>query len=253
MSRIAKLALIAIPALPALSAANAHDFFLLPDVLKVGSGPVVISATVGSAFPTPENVVTEDRIATATAKASAGTRRIAVVGPKDKALELSLDPAAGPTIVGVALKARDVDYGEDRIDLILGEYQVSAAAKAKVAALPRPRTLKVDSRRFAKTIVCRATCEGVVSIPAHDFELEFVPVKSNRFRLMQTGLPLADYPVTIAGSDGKRHEHRTNAAGDVEVGSDIGAPIMLFASTLALPAAPGERFILRLTSLTAER
>lgn len=253
MSRIARLTLIAISALPALSAANAHDFFLLPDVLKVGSGPVVISATVGSAFPTPENVVTEDRIATATAKASAGTRRIAVVGPKDKALELSLDPAAGPTIVGVALMARDVDYGEDRIDLILGEYQVSAAAKAKVAALPRPRTLKVDSRRFAKTIVCGVSCDGVTSIPSHGYELEFVPVGPGRFRLVQNGAPLSAYPITIAGFDGKRHEHRTNAKGEVTARADPQGPTMLFASTMSPPAAPGDRFILRLTSLTTGR
>ena len=241
-----------VAALVAVSpAAKAHDFFLVPH-LKPGN-VTTVSATIGSAFPTPEIVVTQDRIASATARALAGMTRIEVAGPKEKALELSLDAATGPTVVGVALKPRDVEYGEDRIDLIMGEYQVSAAAKANVAALPRPRTLKVDSRRFAKTIVCRATCEGIVSIPAHDFELEFVPVKSNLFRLMQTGSPLADYPVNIAGSDGKRHEHRSNAAGDVEVGSDIGGRIMLFASTLALPAAPGERFILRLTSLTAER
>ena len=153
----------------------------------------------------------------------------------------------------VAPKPRDVEYGDDRIDLILGEYQVSAAARASVAALPRPRTLKVDSRRFAKTFVCRTTCEGVASIPEHGFELEFVPIAPDRFRLIQTGSPPADYPITIAGADGKRHEHRTNAKGEVAVGSDRKGPTMLFASTMTLPATPGAGFILRLTSLTAER
>ncbi len=253
MSRIARLALVAISALPALSVANAHDFFLLSEGSKVGSGPVAISATVGSAFPIPENVVTEDRIATATAKALAGARPISVVGPKEKTLELSLDPAAGPTIVGVALKPRDVEYGEDRIELILGEYQVSAAAKAKVAALPRPRSLKVDSRRFAKTIVCGVSCDGVASISSHGYELEFVPVAPGRFRLIQNGAPLGAYPITMAGSDGKRHEHRTNAKGEVTARADTKGPTMLFASTMTPPAVPGARFILRLTSLTTGR
>lgn len=233
-------------------AAQAHDFFLLPATFKP-TAAATIAATVGSAFPTPEIVVAEDRIADITARASTGAPRVTVVGPKEEALELSLDAATGPTVVGVALKPRDVEYGDDRIDLILGEYQVSEAAKAAVAALPRPRTLKVDSRRFAKTIVCRATCDGAASVPAHGFELEFVPVATHRFRLVQAGSPLGGYPITIAHADGKRHEHRTDAKGEVALGADTKGPTMLFASTMELPAASGARFILRLTSLTTEQ
>ena len=252
MSLLRKRHFIAAAMAAVAPAADAHDFFLLPATFKPVAATTV-AATVGSAFPTPEIVVTEDRVATATAKGPSGAATVAIAGPKEKSLELSLAAAAGPTILGVALKPRDVEYGDDRIDLILGEYQVSAAAKASVAALPRPRTLKVDSRRFAKTIVCRTTCEGVASIPAHGFELEFVPVAPDRFRLMQTGSPLVDYPITIAGADGKRHELHTNAKGEVAVGSGAKGPLMLFASTMTLPAAPGARFILRLTSLTSER
>jgi hypothetical protein len=244
--------LIAIALIATGAVAHAHDFFLLPASFKP-AGATTIAATVGSAFPNPEIVVTEDRIGSAIAKAANGSPRVAVTGAKDKALELSLDACDGDTVVGVALKPRDVEYGEDRIDLILGEYQVSEAAKVAVAALPRPRTLKVDSRRFAKTIVCRAGCDSVAAVPVHGFELEFVPVTPGRFRLLQAGSPLSRYPITIASADGKRHEHMTDAKGEVSLSGDLKGSIMLFASTMALPGSPGARFILRLTSLTTER
>jgi hypothetical protein len=238
----------------ALAPAVAHDFFLLPGSFKASGASTSIDATVGSAFPTPEIVVTPDRLGTVTARAARGDARVAVVAPRDKALELALtSPGTGPAIVAVALKPRDVEYGEDRIDLILDEYHVSAAAKAAVAALPRPRTLKVNSRRFAKTVVCRATCDGLATVPAEGFELEFVPTAGGTFRLVEGGSSVAAYPVTIATRDGKRRHVETNAQGEIALPADATGPVMLFASTMATPSAPGERFVLRLTSLTTER
>lgn len=245
---------LALPlALTALPAA-AHDFFLLPDAFVASGTSARIAATVGSAFPTPEIVVTPDRVAAVTVRTTGPEARATVVGPAEKALALSTPlPTTGPAVVAVTLKPRDVEYGEDRIDLILDEYQVSDAAKAAVAALPRPRTLKVDSRRFAKTIVCRTRCDGVTSIAPHGLELEFVPVADGRFRLQQTGAPVANYPVALATRDGKRRHVSTDARGEVTVPADATGPLMLFASTMATPASPGERFVLRLTSLTTER
>ena len=254
MPKFARSSLVAVALVAMGTAAHAHDFFLLPATFKPTGATATIAATVGSAFPTPEIVVTPDRVATVTARTTAGAPRVAIAGPREKALELSLEtPAAGPTVVGVALKPRDVEYGEDRIDLILGEYQVSEAAKAAVAALPRPRTLKVDSRRLAKTILCRARCDGLASVQPHGFELEFVPVSPDRFRLVEAGEPLGGYPITVATRDGKRRELSTDARGEVALPADAKGATMLFASTMATPATPAARFVLRLTSLTTER
>lgn len=248
------LAGIAFGGLLTLAPAAAHDFFLLPGEFEPGGASTNIAATVGSAFPTPEIIVTADRIGAVTVRSARGSARVAVLGPRDKALELALtSPETGPAVVAVALKPRDVEYGEDRIDLILEEYHVSTAAKAAVAALPRPRTLKVDSRRFAKTVVCRSTCEGLATVPAERFELEFVPVAAGAFRLLEGGAPVATYPVTIATRDGKRRHVETDAKGEIALPTDATGPVMLFASTMATPQAAGQRFILRLTSLTAER
>ena len=74
--------------------AHAHDFFLLPATFKPAAATTV-AATVGSAFPSAEIVVTEDRIATATAKGSAGSATVAVARPNEKSLELPLDAARG--------------------------------------------------------------------------------------------------------------------------------------------------------------
>lgn len=238
----------------AATAATAHDFFLMPATFRPAAPTTEVAATIGSAFPSPEIVVAADRVASVAAKAEGEAPRAAISGPVEKALGLSLAAArTGPTVLGVALKPRDVEYGEDRIDLILGEYQVSAEAKAAVAALPTPRMLKVDSRRFAKTVLCPTRCGKVGSLPAHGFELEFVPVAADRFRLVERAAPLGNYPVTIATRDGKRHEHRTNAQGEVTLAAGMQGPTMLFASTLAPPSAPEGRFVLRLTSLTTER
>ena len=83
-----------------------------------------------------------------------GAPKLTIAGPTATALGLTLTGARPGTLVAVAqAKGRDVEYGEDRIPLILEEYRVSPQAQAAVAALAKPRTLKVLSRRFAKTII----------------------------------------------------------------------------------------------------
>ena len=57
---------------------------------------------------------------------------------------------------------RDVDYGEDRIGIILEEYNVGPEAVAAIEQLLCPRRLQVSSRRFAKTIVCAVRCSNRV-------------------------------------------------------------------------------------------
>jgi hypothetical protein len=238
------------------SAASAHDFFLLPERFTTErGGAVAIQATVGSSFPTPEITVAADR-ADRVSAAGPGNPQVRITGAGEKALNLEVTGAgAGLVAVGVNSKARDVDYGEDRIPLILGEYRVSPEAAAAVEALPRPRTWQVSSRRFAKTFVCVRTC-GDRSAAARAFgaHLEFVGVGAaeDHFRLLAHGRPLANYPVDLVGADGKRRHLTTDALGDIHVPAAMRGAMMLFAAKLEPPSGQG-RFTLDLTSLTFGR
>ena len=238
------------------SAAAAHDFFLLPDqFIASGESGVALSATVGSSFPTPENPVPADRVERVVA-VGAGNPQVHVTGVGPKALNLHVAGAApGLLVVGGSAKPRDVDYAEDRIPLILGEYRVLPKAAAAVEALPRPRTWQVLSRRFAKTFVCVRTCgnrsAAQRSLGAH---LEFVGnrASNDRFRLLAAGKPLANYPIDLVGQDGKRQHLSTDGRGDIRLPAKARGMIMLFAAKLEPPAGAG-RFTLDLTSLTFSR
>lgn len=238
------------------SAAAAHDFFLLPEQFRAtGSGAVKMQATVGSSFPTPENVVTTDRLERVRA-VGPGNPLVRIAGIGAKALNLEVTGArAGLVAVGVTTRPRDVEYGEDRIPLILGEYRVSPQAAAAVEALPRPRTWRVSSRRFAKTFVCVRTC-GNRSAAERSFgaHLEFVGRRSSssHFRLLGRGRPLANYPVDLVGTDGKRRHLSTDARGEVHLPANARGMMMLFAAKLEPPVGTG-RFTLDLTSLTFSR
>lgn len=237
------------------SAASAHDFFLLPERFTTNrGGAAAIQATVGSYFPTPEITVTPDRVERISA-IGPGKPRVRISGAGEKALNLQLTGArSGLVAVGVTTKPRDVDYAEDRIPLILGEYRVSRDAAAAVEALPRPRTWQVVSRRFAKTFVCVRRCTSrSAAAKAFGGHLEFVGTSADRrFRLLAHGRPLAGYPVDLVGADGKRRHLSTNEHGDVVVPTATSGAMMLFAAKLEPPAGAG-RFTLDLTSLTFSR
>ena len=238
------------------SAAYAHDFFLLPDQFQPSRGGTVkIAATVGSSFPTPEATVAADRVERLHVH-GAGKPAGRVVGPAAKALNLEVTGARpGLLVTGVSTKARDVDYAEDRIPLILGEYRVSPEAAAVVEKLPRPRTWLVSSRRFAKTFVCVQRCtSGVAGERAFGADLEFVGRGSagDHFRLLRKGSPLANYPVDLVDATGKRQHIATDAGGDIHIPSTARGTMMLFAAVL-VPPTGSERFILDLTSLTFRR
>lgn len=238
------------------TSAFAHDFFLLPGQF---TAPVaesqVVQASVGSNFPTPENVVTADRVDRLFA-AGAGKPQLSVTWPGAKALNLRVTGASrGMVVAAVKTKDRDVEYAEDRITLILEEYRVSPEAAAAVAALAKPRTLKVSSRRFAKTILCIEQCsDRAVTARALGSALEFVAAGSSPdyFRLLSEGRPLANYPVDLVTADGKRRHLDTDAKGEVRLSANDRGAMMLFAAVMTPPAA-GERFILDLTTLTFSR
>ena len=238
------------------TAAAAHDFFLLPErFIATGEKGVALSATVGSSFPTPENAIPADRVERVVA-VGAGNPQVHVMGVGPKALNLHVAGAApGLLVVGGSAKPRDVDYPEDRIPLILGEYRVLPKAAAAVEALPKPRTWQVLSRRFAKTFVCVRSCSvrsaAERPLGAH---LEFVGHRSSNsgFRLLASGKPLANYPVDLVGQDGKRQHLSTDRRGDINLPANARGTMMLFAAKLEPPAGAG-RFTLDLTSLTFSR
>lgn len=238
------------------SGAAAHDFFLLPEqFVASGKGGVMLSATVGSSFPAAENAVPADRIERFVA-AGRGKPQVHVMSAGPKALNLHVAGAsAGLLVVGGSAKPRDVDYAEDRIPLILGEYRVRPQAAAAVEALPKPRTWKVLSRRFAKTFVCVGTCSSrSVADRSFNAHLEFIGdrASSDRFRLLADGKPLANYPIELVGAGGKRQHLSTDIRGDVRLPANARGTMMLFAAKLE-PPADAQRFTLDLTSLTFKR
>jgi hypothetical protein len=236
--------------------AAAHDFFLLPESFHTRtSGPVVIRATVGSSFPAPEIVVTADRVERVWVRGE-GQPLLHLAGSDKTSLLLRATGAqAGPMLVAVKSRPRDVEYAEDRIPLILKEYRVAPEAAAAVERLPRPRTWRVSSRRFAKTLLCVQRCSGqAVAMQPIGSALEFVGHGSagNHFQLLAAGRPLGSYPVDLVGMDGKREQLKTDAQGIVHLPAGAKGSMMLFAAFLTPPTG-AERFTLDLTSLTFAR
>lgn len=256
MTKSLLLRTAAVSAFTVASAAAAHDFFLLPEqFVTERAGTVAIQATVGSSFPTPENVVPADRVERLFA-AGPGNPTLKVVGAGEKALNVQATGAQpGLLVAGGSSKPRDVDYEEDRIPLILEEYRVLPEAAAAVEALPKPRTWQVISRRFAKTFLCVQTCQDrSASERAFGAHLEFIGRRSgnDHFQLLAHGKPLANYPVDLVDSSGKRRHLTTDAGGDVHLPAGARGALMLFAAKLEPPAGQG-RFTLDLTSLTFSR
>ena len=256
MTRKLLLGITAAGALVAGSAAAAHDFFLMPQQFTTArAGSVELQATVGSSFPVPENVVPADRVERLFA-AGPGKPIMRATGVGEKALNLLVTGAEpGLLVAGGSSKPRDVDYEEDRIPLILEEYRVLPQAAAAVEALPKPRTWRVVSRRFAKTFLCVQNCrDRSAAERAFGAHLEFVGRRSgnDHFQLVAHGSPLANYPVDLVDSTGKRRHLATDARGEVHLPGDASGSLMLFAAKLEPPAGQG-RFTLDLTSLTFSR
>lgn len=252
-----KLLILAAATLAAVAEpAAAHDFFLLPESFHSHqSGPVRIRATVGSSFPTPEIVVTTDRVERVWVRGS-GKPALRVVGTDKTSLLLhAVDAQAGLLVAAVKIRPRDVESAEDRIPLILEEYRVAAEAAAAVERLPKPRTWQVSSRRFAKTMICVQRCSGsAVARQPIDGTLEFVAhgASNEHFQLIAAGRPLTSYPIDLVASDGKRQHLATDARGIVHLPASAKGSLMLFAAVLTPPAGT-ERFKLDLTSLTFAR
>lgn len=234
-------------------AASAHDFFLLPTRFNVASpGSLEIKASVSGAFPQLENVVPADRVGQVFAQGG-GNPTLSVTGAGSNALNLALSaPAEGLVVAGVRALPRDVEYGEDRVGVILEEYRLDPALAAR---LPTPRTLRVSSRRFAKTILCVARCaDRSAAARPLGVDLEFVGAgnAADHFTLLARGRPLANHNVDLVTSDGRRRHLHTDSTGTIHIPSDATGTMMLFAALMEPPSS-GEQFTLNLSSLTFSR
>ena len=232
--------------------ASAHDFFLRAPASPILMGQTVeVQATVSSIFPGSDIAVTPDRIRGYQVRGiDRATFEVAGVGAKALKFRFSAN-RNGLAILGLDLKPRDIDYAEDRVDLIMEEYEVDPAAAAAVAGLPHPRTLKVVSTRFAKSFVCVGNCgDRSAARKPLGYDLEFVASdKPGGFVLLSHGRPLSNYPVAIVNAQSERRAVRTGPDGTVVLNGPVGAT-MLFAAEMTAPANRAERFQLRLTSLT---
>jgi hypothetical protein len=132
---------------------------------------------------------------------------------------------------------------------------VGPEALAAIGRLPKPQVLKVNSRRFAKTLLCVQAC-GARTAAARPLgvDLEFVASGANadHFRLLSLGKPQRDYPVDLVSGDGKRRHLKTDGKGEIHVPADAKGSLMLFAAVMTPPSG-GERFTLNLSTLTFAR
>lgn len=236
------------------STASAHDFFLLPQSFAPGLGePVVIQATVSAEFPGAGTVVDLGRIRTQDVVAGGRRAPLVIVGTGTDARLSYTGSEPGDAVVAVDIPARHVEYAADRIELILGEYDIGGDVAVAARALPKFEPLKVRSTRFAKTVLCTRACGDRDDLRrATGLDLEFVLAASGsmRFVLLASGQPTPNHPVAVVARDGKRHRLMTDGRGTVALPDGLSGPSMLFAALMTPPTEAGGRFDLRLTTLT---
>ncbi len=238
------------------SIAAAHDFFLLPDrFLSERTGEIGVKATVSAHFPRPESVVPAERVGSLHVSGPAEPR-LGVAGPGPDALELDLFASRpGLVVAGVRALPRDVDYAGDRVGIILDEYRIDPSGVAGLDRVVRAGTLRVSSRRFAKTLLCVTNCaDRSAAAEPLGTDLEFVALgqASDHFVLLARGRPLAAHAVDLVSADGKRRHLQTDRQGQIHLPQDAQGTLMLFAALME-PPMQGDRFILNLSSLTFAR
>lgn len=255
MTRTIRAVTFVLAAALAAQSASAHDFFLLPEQSVAPVAALRIMATIGSQFPKAEIAVAQDRIEDLRVRGP-GAPRLTVAGPDATGLNLTIDGAeAGTLVTAIGVKPREVDYGEDRIPLILEEYRIAPTALAAIEHMGKPRTLRVVSRRMAKAIVCAARCDGFgVAMTPLGKRFEFVAADDagTRYRLLLNGQPMSGYPIDLADPAGKRIHVLTDAQGEVAAPPPGAGRHMLFAAHMTPPQG-SERYVLDLTSLTIDR
>ena len=241
-------------ALLSAGAAAAHDFFLLPqNFTGPVDRPLIVHVTSSSDFPDPDVGPTRERLGEIAAVVGGRPANVVVQAQTAKTLRLAVSSRQqGLGFITVQTPWRDADWGPQQVDTYLEEhpFRPSDVAEAR-RLLPEPRTLKVRSRRLAKTLACFSACTPGGAAAA-GLEVEFVPEagRPGTFRLLRDGRPLAGQPVTVRPATGQRRTVVTDAGGHVSVPAGASGAVLLLAATLDAPSKPGGRFTARLASLT---
>jgi hypothetical protein len=136
--------------LGAAAALTAHDFWLVPNAFRLGSGEQLeVRGQTSSAFPTSEGAVAPERIAEARVLGATGESAIGDISVAGSSLMLRHRPSgAGQRVVAVTIHPRLVRMSPGD----LREYLVLEGAPELLERYEREGGLPTDSitRRFAK-------------------------------------------------------------------------------------------------------
>ncbi len=252
MPSVYRIALLIVVVTLSASFADAHDFWLVPDVFRIAAnGEVVVRGQTSSAFPTTLSAVTPDRVTEARIVGAADDERITALSTRDNSLVLRHRPkTAGQKVVAVAVGWRHVN----ETAASFRKYLVGEGAEDALKHYDRTGQLPTADivRRYAKygkTVVevgdGPRAFDRVIGQP-----LEFVPLADPhaaavgselRMRLMFQGKPLAGARVHagLAPSAGKNTpEISLIASGEGVVSVPVGAKGLWNVRTIHVVPSP---------------
>lgn len=258
---LAVLLLSFIQAAPAV----AHDTWLLPARHAVPAGTtVVLDLTSGMAFPAPETAIKPDRIARAACRLAGKTFDIAErsAGPRSLSLKPRLaDP--GVAVLWVELAPKSIELTPDQVKEYLDEIGASTEVRKIWDEGGKDRRWRELYAKHAKTYVR-------VGDPAADrswsepagMALEIVPEKDPTalrpgadlsLRLLQSGKPLANFPLGLVGErDTKGLLRATDAEGRVTFPLARAGRWLVRGTQLRRSSKPGTDWKSDFTTLTLE-
>ena len=241
-------------------AAAAHDFFLMPEAF-VGTSerPLIVHATSSSDFPALNVSSPRSRIAEVRAMVDGRPAGVVVQAQTAQSLRLAASsPTPGMAVVTLQTIWGETNWRPDQVDTYLDEHpfkpeEVAAARRL----LPEGATLRVRSRRLAKTLACFRVCTPTTTASA-GLEVELLPefegggASPARFQLVRNGRPLTGHPVTVRPARGERRNVLTDQEGRLSLPAGMAGPVMLVAATLDPPTETGGRFTTNNATLTFE-
>jgi len=195
-----KILAVAVAVSAVAATANAHDFWLVPDMFAVpASGEIVVKGQTSSAFPTTLSAVTPDRVTEARVIGAADDERITALSTHDNSLVLRHRPKTpGQKVVAAAVGWRHVkETAESFRKYLVGEGAEDALAHYdRTGQLPKSDIVRRYAK-YGKTVV--EVGEGPRAFDrSAGHPLEFIPLSDPaaaggqlQFRLMFQGKPLA--------------------------------------------------------------
>ncbi len=237
--------------------ASAHDTYLLPENFT-SPAPVAISLTSAEKFPTLGYGIKKARVAKVRVDGPDAAASLKPLAETATALKLSLKAKKpGTYVASVELPAHDIDLTPDQVAEYFAEIDAPPSLRAAYDALPEPRHWKESYTKYAKTVVCVASCTPpVVLARPMGLKVEFVAVAESlgtdkpKFRLLNAGAPLRDAAVAVFRHDGARTVQHTDQDGAVALPPGLTGPVLLSAVIIAAPKNAGARFTSDFATLT---